>query len=48
MDRINESVTSNDVDLVAEPDWYTPYPNDLGSAATRPIDDRPTHDVAGS
>lgn len=46
--EINASVASRNVDLVAEPDWYTPYPNDLGTAATRSPDDRPTYDTAES
>jgi len=46
--KINASVAGSRVDLVAEPDWYTPYPNDLGTAATRSPDDRPTYDAAES
>jgi hypothetical protein len=46
--EMNASVAGTSVDLVAEPDWYTPYPNDLGTAATRSTDDRPTNDAAES
>ena len=36
---------ATDVGLVAEPDWYIAYPNDLGSGATRPVNSLHGSDV---
>jgi hypothetical protein len=44
VDEIAAVSVDGETDLVVEPDWYVSYPNDIGTAVTRPSNDEPTSD----